>query len=76
MSKSEIERLRELDRQRSEPPVVVSSGFNEETLRQAIEDAKAVRATALANAKLALEEAFAEKSAEMDIQIRRQILHD
>lgn len=41
-----------------------SSGFNASTLREAIEDAKAVRATALANAQKALEDAFKTKIGE------------
>lgn len=41
-----------------QPPCPVSSGFTEESLRQAIEDAKEVRAQALRNARKALEEAF------------------
>ncbi len=41
------------------PPV--SSGFTPETLAQAIADAKAVRQTALRNAKIALEEAFGKR---------------
>jgi len=36
----------------------ISSGFTPETLAQALADAKAVRAQALANAKQALKEAF------------------
>ncbi len=42
-----------------------SSGFNEETLREAIADAKAVRAQALANARAALEEAFSKRFEEV-----------
>ena len=40
------------------PSYVPSSGFNSDLLRDAIADAKAVRATALANAKSALNAAF------------------
>lgn len=43
----------------------VSSGFTEETLREAIADAKAVRAQALANARAALEEAFSKRFEEV-----------
>ncbi len=48
------------DIRRRQPVVIapVSSGFTPSLLAQAIEDAKAVRATALANARAALEEAF------------------
>lgn len=41
-----------------QPPCPYSSGFTPSLLAQAIADAKAVRATALANARAALEEAF------------------
>ncbi len=43
----------------------ISSGFTEETLKQAINDAKAVRQEALNNAKQALEEAFAPRFNQM-----------
>ena len=45
------------------PPV--SSGFTSETLKEAIADAKAVRQTALLNAKIALEEAFGKRFEDM-----------
>lgn len=65
------ERLKSLSPQ-PHPP---SSGLNEELLKQAIADAKAVRATALANAKAALEEAFREKFEEKFAQeTKRQLL--
>ena len=43
------------------PVSPVSSGFTSETLKQAIADAKEVRAQALRNAKQALEEAFGKR---------------
>lgn len=57
-----LERLRRMDeeilRMRESKPTSPSSGFNEELIKQAIADAKAVRQTAYLNAKAALEEAF------------------
>lgn len=52
-------------RERQTPPPPVSSGFTSETLKQAIDDAKAVRKQALANAKIALEEAFGKRFEQM-----------
>jgi len=48
-------------RERQNPQPQVSSGFTPETLKQAMDDAKEVRAQALRNAKQALEEAFGKK---------------
>ena len=48
-----------LRERQNQPPV--SSGFTSETLKQAIADAKEVRAQALRNAKIALEEAFGKR---------------
>jgi len=48
-------------RERQNPPPPISSGFTSETLKQAIADAKEVRAQALRNAKQALEEAFGKR---------------
>ena len=47
-----------IQRRKAQRPVIVSSGFTPETLAQALADARAVRETALANAKEALREAF------------------
>ncbi len=65
-----IEELIERDNQvlRSRQAVPVSSGFTPETLKQAMDDAKEVRAQALRNAKQALEEAFSRKFADMFAQ--------
>jgi hypothetical protein len=49
------------ERQNPPPQTHVSSGISAELLAEAIADAKAVRATALANAKQALEEAFGKR---------------
>ena len=51
-------------RERQNPPPV-SSGFTSETLKQAMDDAKEVRAQALRNAKQALEEAFDKRFEDM-----------
>jgi len=48
-------------RERQNPQPQVSSGFTPETLKQAMDDAKEVRAQALRNAKAALEEAFGKR---------------
>lgn len=63
-----LDRLRAQDEEAlraraSAPPI--SSGFTSETLAQAIADAKAVRQTALLNAKIALEEAFGKRFEDM-----------
>lgn len=50
----------EILRARTQTPPI-SSGFTAELLKQAIDDAKAVRQTALRNAKIALEEAFSKR---------------
>lgn len=59
-----LQALRERDdrilRERQNPHPV-SSGFTPELLKQAIDDAKEVRAQALRNAKAALEEAFGKR---------------
>lgn len=55
-------------RQAREVAVPPSSGFSEETLREAIADAKAVRAQALANARQALEEAFSKRFEEVFVE--------
>lgn len=46
-------------------PADLSSGFNREALKQAIEDAKQVRLTALRNARQALEDAFSKRFEEV-----------
>jgi len=51
-------------RERQNPPPV-SSGLNPELLKQAMDDAKAVRTQALKNAKIALEEAFGKRFEDM-----------
>ena len=50
---------------RSRTPALFSSGFTPETLKQALDDAKAVRAQAFRNAKIALEEAFSDRFEEL-----------
>jgi hypothetical protein len=47
------------------PPASYSSGISPKLLAEAIADAKAVRQQALANAKIALEEAFGKRYEDM-----------
>ena len=69
-----FERDEEILRQRRENAIApVSSGMSAALLKEAIEDAKAVKATALANARQALEEAFSKRFEDMFMEKLKQI---
>lgn len=53
------------ERESHKPPIPQSSGFTPESLKQAIDDAKEVRAQAFRNARKALEEAFSTRFKEV-----------
>lgn len=75
-----MERDDEIIRQRAHAKAVnspISSGFTPETLKQAMDDAKAVRQQALANAKQALEEAFGDRFKQMfDQKLAEELRQD